>query len=273
VSEHALMDNRSVGTMEAARTELFVRMPTMFTRKWQPYPGIKSCLGDSIGIFNERRWWYATGKAREMFERMMKDVRDQLQVALTDKYRDIVHFELFIIGKDDTFAKPTIMFFCEDREPRKKAKKVLDEGGLMTRMPGFRTGHQARQPPVGRLVRPAENSESSAVPDITAQRKVFYYDPLNSITALGVPIFIKHDNARWRKATGYRVYIGDRCFLMSVSHVFIESMFHNDDTTLDDDSDYDFGSESGSDIVSDVGEKNQERINSIEDGLVRTGMW
>jgi hypothetical protein len=195
------MNDRFVLTMEAARTELYVRMPTIFARKTQPYPGVKSCLGDPIGTFNGRHWWYATGNVREIFEEIENDVQNQLLATLTDKYRGIVHFKLVMIGGDQISAKPTIMFFCEEKEPRKKAKKVLDEGGLLTRMPGFRTGHQARQPSVGRLIQPAENSEGTSVPEKIVQHKVFYYDPLNSINAIQDRI---HDVRWWARLSRSR---------------------------------------------------------------------
>jgi hypothetical protein len=65
-----------------------------------------------------------------------------------------------MVGRDQVSAKPTIMFFCEDKEPRKRSKKIVNEGGLLRRLPGFRTGHRAKQPGIGLLVQPATNHNS-----------------------------------------------------------------------------------------------------------------
>jgi hypothetical protein len=46
-----------------------------------------------------------------------------------------------MIGFNLSSSKPTIMFFCEEKEPRKKAKKIIDNGGLLEGLPGYRTGH------------------------------------------------------------------------------------------------------------------------------------
>ncbi|KAH4639700.1 hypothetical protein HBH81_094080 [Parastagonospora nodorum] len=240
--------------MEAVRTESYVKMSSIFKRRSRAYPGVQTCLGSFIGISNERHWWYATGKAREDFEAVEAYVQEQLEADMKDSYRSTVYFKLFMIGRDEISAKPTIMFFCEEKEPRERAKKVLDKRGLLLRLPGFRTGHQSEQPITGPLVQPADVSENKDLsPERVDHLTEAYYDPQGSVGALGMAIFAKHRNGRWRKATAYRVYQGEKCFLMSVSHIFVEQTLSDRDGTLDNDGDYDFGS----DCSSDTGEQVQ----------------
>jgi hypothetical protein len=219
-------------------------------RKSQPYPDVHACIGNFIGHFNERDWWHATGKAREAFRTVEKQLLDHLQAAFKDTYRSIVHFHLFMIGRALSSARPTIMFFCEEKEPRKRAKKVIDESSILKQLPGFRTGQQARQPNIGTLIQPATDGESGLRSIQPSLRADVYYHPSDDIQAIGMPIFVKHSNGRWRGATAYRVFKNDKCFLMSVAHVCIESIPITNDLS-DDDSDFDFGSEAGNDIGDD----------------------
>jgi hypothetical protein len=220
-------------------------------RKSQPYPDVHACIGSFIGHFNERDWWHATGKAREAFKTVEKELLDHLQAAFEDTYRSIVHFHLFMIGRALSSARPTIMFFCEEKEPRKKAKKLIDESGILKQLPGFRTGQQARQPNIGTLIQPATDGESGLRLIQPSLRADVYYHPFDDIQAIGMPIFVKHSNGRWRGATAYRVFKDDECCLMTVAHVCIESIPTNIDDLSDADSDFDFGSEAGSSIRDD----------------------
>jgi hypothetical protein len=237
--------------MEAIRTEFKLRKSALFKRGLQPYPDVHYCIGNFVGHINERDWWHATGKAQEAFKAIEKELLNQLHTAFKDTYSSSVHFHLFMIGQGRSSAKPTIMFFCEEKEPRKKARKVIDESGILKQLPGFRTGQQARQPDIGTLVQPAIDGElgnRTIQPSLHAD---VYYDPSNDIQAIGMPIFVKHSNGNWRGATAYRVFKDGQCYLMSVAHLCIESIPTYVDDPSDEDSDFDFGSEAGSNTEDD----------------------
>jgi hypothetical protein len=258
--------------MEAVRTELQLRTTHMqlFKFRSQPYPDVHACIGNPVGRFHEREWWHATGKAREDFKTIEEQLLEQLRAAFHDTYCSIVHFHLFMIGRAQSTAKPTIMFFCEEKEPRKRAKRILDEGGLLNQLPGFRTGHQARQPGIGRLIRPATGSKAENNSDHPSGHPIMhfeaYYDPSYEVRALGMPIFIKGSQGGLRRATAYRVFHQDRCFLMSVAHVFAEDSHNKADSSTDEDSDFDLGS----DTESEEEAGNQVRIGSLRDMSLQT---
>jgi hypothetical protein len=220
----------------------------LFIRRLQPYPDVETCIGKLIGRFNGRNWWPATGKAQEAYRAVKEDLLEKLNTAFEDTYRSSVHFDLFVIGRDLLSAKPTIVFFCEEAKPREKAKKVLDESGILKRLPGFRTAHQRRQPNIGAVLFPAIGEESGYRPITPVRHMDVYYDPLCEIRADGMPIFVKQSNENWRKATAYRLFKDDRCYLMSVAHVFDDRVEQLRNDALDDNNDIDFGSEGGSDF-------------------------
>ncbi|CAG5153695.1 uncharacterized protein ALTATR162_LOCUS3291 [Alternaria atra] len=134
------------------------------------------------------------------------------------------------------------MFFCEEKEPRKIAKKTIDEGGLLKNLAGFRTGHLDRIPRVGRLIQPAarqeeaqQSSESGSVPEV-------YFDPSNPIKAIGMPIFIKQADSTLRKATANAVFDGQRCVYLSVSHVFFNDTLPPPARSIALENEFNFGS-------------------------------
>lgn len=64
-------------------------------------------------------------------------------------------FHLYKLRRSAESAIPIIMFFCEENEPRKMAKKVIDEEGLPRKLLGFRTGHLTRIPDVRKSIQSA----------------------------------------------------------------------------------------------------------------------
>jgi hypothetical protein len=59
-----------------------------------------------------------------------------------------------MIGKDPMSAEPTIMFFCEQANIRRQAKNLVDNAGILKRLPGFRTGHARGRPGISNFVIP-----------------------------------------------------------------------------------------------------------------------
>jgi hypothetical protein len=256
--------------MDSVRTESEIRRPKFLKRLTltQPYPDIHKCVGNLIGNYHDRDWYCALGKAREDFKVVEQELVDQLHSAFKDKYCSTVHFQLFMIGRGRSSAKPTIMFFCEEKDMRKKAKRVIDNGGLLDKLPGFRTGHQAKQPNIGSLIQPATQDELASGSERRVAQTAVYYDPSCRIRALGMPIFVKHNDDTWRRATAYMIYKDDQLLLMSVSHIFTPSFPPITNTAEDDDSDHDLGSDAENDIESaDRTDSLRFRHMSIADGI------
>jgi hypothetical protein len=148
-----------------------------------------------------------------------------------------------MIGRTADSAIPTIVFFCEEKEPRKMAKKTVDEGGLLARLPRFRTGHYAKQPSVGRLIQPASADEAAREPYKPGSIPEVYFDPSHPIETIGMPIFVKQSGDVLRRATGNAVFNGSKWMIMSVAHVFVDRGSTVQDDPLDGgDDEYDFGS-------------------------------
>lgn len=125
------------------------------------YSSAMTSLGDKLGFFHERYWWFPAGQAREEYQLVEPEILEHLNILFTDTYHPIIYFHLYMIGRSPETAIPTIMLFCGEKDARKKAKKAVDKGGLLEKLPGFRTGHQSSQPMVGPLIQPASGGFSS----------------------------------------------------------------------------------------------------------------
>jgi hypothetical protein len=143
------------------------------------------------------------------------------------------------------------MFFCQEKKPRKRAQRIINEGGLLNVLPGFRTGHQAQDPTLGHLILPATVGSSTHIQESPILHREVYFDSSSDIWALGMSIFLKNNDGSWRRANAYVVLRGGRYALMSVSHVFFDNATSGGNTTADDDNDFDLGSDSGSEEMSE----------------------
>ncbi|KAF7679307.1 hypothetical protein GT037_003055 [Alternaria burnsii] len=147
-----------------------------------------------------------------------------------------------MIGRSVDSAIPTILFFCEGKEPRKKAKKTIDEGGLLGKLAGFRTGHLAKLPGIGRLIQPAAGNEDIRQSTGSGMISDVYFDPSAPIKAIAMPIFIKQVGNILRKATANAVFEGEKCVYLSVSHVFFGDVSSPPAVSTTSDSEFDYGS-------------------------------
>ncbi|KAJ4376053.1 hypothetical protein N0V83_001334 [Neocucurbitaria cava] len=182
------------------------------------------------------------GQAQEKFISVELEILEQLRAEFTDSYSSIVHFHLYMIGRTAELATPTIMVFCQEKEPRKKAKKALEEGRIIEKLPGFRIGHQSTQPLVGSLIQPATERSAMDQLGLPGSAPRVYFDPSHAIQAFGMPIFVKHSDAILRQATANAVFDGEKCVYLTVSHVFHQNAESVQNTTTDSDSEKDFGS-------------------------------
>ena len=182
------------------------------------------------------------GPARQHFSLLEPEIVEQLNSVFIEQYSSILLFHLYMIGRSVEAASPTIMFFSEEKEARKRAKKALDHGGLLERLPGFRTAHLARQPGVGKLIQPAAGSDDTPQSSDSDMVTEVYFDASYPVKAIGMPIFIKHSDETFRKATANAVFEEDKCVYLSVSHVFFDDISSTPNESVVSDGEYDFGS-------------------------------
>jgi len=208
----------------------------------EPYPEVCACIGTEIGVFHDRYWWHAAGPARQQFSLVEPEIVEQLNLVFTERYSSILLFHLYMISRSRELAIPTIMFFCEQKEPRKKAKKAVDEGGLLGKLPGFRTGHLAKLPGLGKLIQPAAGCEDDQCSSEVALVSEVYFNPAHPIKAVGMPVFVKLRGNTLQKATANIVFDGEDYAYLSVSHIFSGDALPSSTASDTGESEFDFGS-------------------------------
>ena len=207
--------------------EPHLRVANLWKRKQDVYPDAISCTGDEVGLFCDRTWWQAQGLARQKFSMVEAEILDTLETSFTDRCPSILILHLYMIGRCVKSAHPTIKFSCEEKEPRKKAKKAIDESGILAKLPGFRTSHLSRQPGLGKLMQPATEGRRVRPSNEIEPSTEVYFDSSRPVKALGMPIFVKQASGTLRQATANAVFKKGKFVYLSASHVFF-----NDDARL-----------------------------------------
>jgi len=94
-----------------------------------------------------------------------------------------IMFGLYMVGRNESKASPTLLFSCEPKGPRQKAMKLVKETGLLQGYPGVRLAKSSRPPTIAGLIRPL-GSVGAVDGDFV------YFTPPTSDNACGLPIHV-----------------------------------------------------------------------------------
>lgn len=112
------------------------------TRSLSPDP--KASLGEKVATLTKKTGsssvWYALGQATERYN---TDIRHDLERCLDhvkDPEGSPLFIKLYMTGRKEEEASPTIAICCASRETRKKAEASVRQSGILDRHPGFLLG-------------------------------------------------------------------------------------------------------------------------------------
>lgn len=189
---------------------------------------LKSLLGklprwenpeESIGKFikmidGNKNCWKATGRAREMFEVFAKDIK-----IYTDECVDFipglhcVTWSIYMIGKNPQTATLVVMFFCEERGPRRKIQDYVKQSEILRKYPGIKTNNAALPPDL-------ENLESLASNEIS-------HGENSNISLFGSKVVVKlshnHSNSTRIATAGGTVHHNGAAYVFTAGHLFYET--------------------------------------------------
>lgn len=147
---HSKADLWSVGTVlhemvgassgkSSALKEFIAKSDTTDTIAEKPSLGLKI----PRHVDDENGWWIPGAAHGQKFQGLAPKIMEELRLL---RYRDAppLAFELFMIGKSEELAMPTIMFCSTDSEFRKFARDRIVRSGVLDGS-GFITGHMATQ--------------------------------------------------------------------------------------------------------------------------------
>ncbi|KAK0611819.1 hypothetical protein B0T14DRAFT_489074 [Immersiella caudata] len=150
--------------------------------------------------------WEAQGPARNVFNEIAPKIKSYLERSV-EPISSRVTWSIFMFGKAEKSANPTIVFCCDVAAHRKDVRKVIVESGLLDGYRGLKTGHMPKPPGFEQLVPLASGAPLSATTTSS---------DWTTSSCSGMRIFVGGSPA----TIGGVVQIRDRFYYTTAGHVF-----------------------------------------------------
>jgi hypothetical protein len=230
-------------------------VPTLKQKNIWPDP--KQSIGERWCAIGKQNCWEAIGPAQEVADKVSRDIKNLLQSQHEYLNKDIrvprfLLFSLYMIGETVEQSRPTIIFSCENKVQRQRAREVVRESSLLAAYPAVMLAESSRPPRLCRGpqqlgdmcldddVRISNVAETSTYSD----RLVYYSHPLSRIHGIPVTIESNDDIPTSRQSTLGVVRVGEELFGITVAHAFMD---HSENNELSDSGDMEFSLEYASD--------------------------
>jgi len=204
------------------------------------------CFGKYIGSINfANHCWVAKGSIRERF---YSELKPEILRHLDGWFgsvssEDWVTLSVYMIGKTEKTASPTVLFVSENDRYRKGARKVIKDSGILKQYPGFKTAHISKDPGWGaQLEQLASGWETKTdVQNDNPVREVFYERP-KYLQPVGVPIYVRHGSSM-RAATANAIRLRGRLFYLAPCHAFFDRLHKSNVPAAERDDDFEIDSD------------------------------
>jgi hypothetical protein len=128
------------------------------------------------------------GPAREISQNIFRATKD-----LLDQHSEFLHetesvpfsimFGLYMVGKNEKKANPTLILSCVPKKPRQKAVKLVHESGILRHYPGVLLAESSQSPTALGQVRPLGRLNA-------ADSDFIFFSPPTTNNVCGRPIHI-----------------------------------------------------------------------------------
>jgi hypothetical protein len=247
----------STATLAASSTRSGIR--GIFKPKQNSlWPDPRQSIGESWCPLGKNRCWEPVGPAREIIGRTFGDIKELLESQHEYLNEGVcipraILFSLYMIGRTEDHAKPTIMFSCENKAPRQRAVKIVRASTILDEYPSVGLGDSSRPLILSRSPVPLGDQNPSEDVQMSGDVLVYYFPPL--IDAYGIPIAIgstedDRPHPRHKATIGGFICIEEELFGVTVGHIFLDDSyvpgscgsdaieysleFESDDETLDE---------------------------------------
>ena len=140
----------------------------------------------------------------------------------------MLSFDLYMIGRTEEFAKPTIIFSSENKTQRQRAQKLVRESGVLNQYPGIRLGESSRPLRLCRTSRPlCDQSSPGDIEMLDYQDSpagsdacVYYSAQTNGFHGIAITV----PSRSMRKSTLGLVCIKEELFGLTVAHAFCNDL-------------------------------------------------
>jgi hypothetical protein len=214
----------------------------------------QGCVGKYVGAINILyHCWGATGCIRELFySELQESILHHLNgwsASLSSE--DFVIWSLYMVGRSERTAAPTICFISESSRHRKEARDIIKESGILKSHPDFKTAHMSKDPGWGgELEQLASDHYAQTMRTFPPIREVFY-EKSRAMDRHGFSVHVKHATST-RQATATAVKVRGQLYYFTVCHVFFDSPRNSADATeVSAESDEEFEIDSDGDATDD----------------------
>lgn len=146
----------------------------------------------SIGLpccsLGKRKCWEVVGPARDISQTLFRTTKD-----LLDQHSEFLHetesvpfsimFGLYMVGKSEKKASPTLILSCVPKKPRQKAVKLIQESGILRHYPGVILAESSQSPTALGQVRPLGRLNA-------ADSDLIFFSPPTTNNVCGRPIHV-----------------------------------------------------------------------------------
>ena len=224
----------------------------MFKRRKKEWPDPERSIGRSCPFHSTSGCcWEAIGPARDAFNEVAETIRELFQshsdyLNEDEETSPTFSFDIWMVGRDESHARPTIILGCQSEKVRTKAKKLLVGSGILDKSLRIDVKKTSRAPD-----RLAANDDihglGGSEPSLENMRTVY---ALEERDECGIQIFLGSaynlPTESAPKATiGGVVMVDSFAYGLSVSHVFSstyqppQDLLKDDVLVFDEDSDSD----------------------------------
>lgn len=205
-------------------TSLFRRRPEQGSSCGWPDPQLS--IGAFIVTIGRNSIWEAIGPARDAFAILGPEIQAYLNLS-TEPIPCYVTWSIYMLGRAASTASPTVIFCGSILKHREDIRKSVKHSGILSRYPGFKTGHLPKPPDFDRLVPLAHGNLPANIESLTVYAML-------SEQVCGTRIFINGSTPSGieysRKATvGGVIKVHDRFFYTTAGHPFAAGIDEDSD--------------------------------------------
>ncbi|KAK3385539.1 hypothetical protein B0H63DRAFT_184053 [Podospora didyma] len=204
-------------------------------------------IGERLGDLRAGKYtcWQPVGRARVAWNAIRPNVKKYLDDFCPPSCSSLI-LELYMIGKTQETAAPTILICSSDKSTRKTIRKLIKDNGFLDRYPGIGLGDTEELPDQRKVKRMARTDDDTLSSPSSSASEAQGNEPM-----LGRQLIFTTASGKTRLATGGPiVWINEDAYQPIVGHVLVDEEPNSElqaDTPLSDDASFDGDSDAEDD--------------------------
>ena len=255
------------GSLSSAFSTLRLGVSRAVTNIITPWPSPELSIGSPWSPLGRNKCWEVNGPALAASVDVLKGVKELLDAQAEYLHEKepktcLISFGVWMMGKDESQAFPTLLVSCRRKPPRLKAVKLIRESSILRVVSGFRLAQSSHTPlctsiqiPLG----PRTYLDTHEAADPVMNKELYF--SLTGVTC-GIPMYTAVEKQSSDGSTTYSrlgtiggfVSVMETLYALSTVHNYIEDPAPQAIPEEEADSDFEFDDELDSEDDSPKGE-------------------